>query len=210
MRTITGHKVSHHAVPLSEKSNGINGGEGGIDGSDKLSGQVEVDETYIGGRESNKHRNKKINAGRGAVGKSAVIGAKERNGRVKIATIDKTDALTLESFVFKNVQTGSNVFTDEHRGYSGLRDSFNHQSVKHSAGEYVNGMAHTNGIESFWSMLKRGYKGTYHKMSVKHLSRYVTEFAGRHNVRDLDTLAQMVVLAKGLDGKQLRYLDLTE
>jgi hypothetical protein len=69
-------------------------------------------------------------------------------------------------------------------------------------------MAHTNGIESFWAMLKRGYKGTYHKMSVKHLSRYVTEFAGRHNVRDFDTLSQMTMLAKGMDGKRLRYDDL--
>ena len=138
-----------------------------------------------------------------------MVGAKERNGRVKVATIEKTDALTLESFVIENVQIGANVFTDEHRGYNGLRDSYNHRSVKHSAGEYVNGMAHTNGIESFWAMLKRGYKGTYHKMSVKHLSRYVTEFAGRHNVRDLDTLAQMIVLTKGLDGKKLRYVDLT-
>jgi len=70
-------------------------------------------------------------------------------------------------------------------------------------------MVHTNGIESFWATLKRGYKGTYHKMSEKHLSRYVTEFAGRHNVRDLDTLAQMTVLARGLEGKRLRYDDLT-
>lgn len=69
-------------------------------------------------------------------------------------------------------------------------------------------MAHTNGIESFWAMLKRGYKGTYHNMSVKHLSRYVTEFAGRHNVRDMDTLVQMTVLTKGLDQKRLRYVDL--
>jgi hypothetical protein len=80
--------------------------------------------------------------------------------------------------------------------------------VRHSVGEYVNGMAHINGIESFWAMLKRGYKGTYHKMSAKHLSRYVIEFAGRHNVRDLDTIAQMTMLAKALDGKRLRYDDL--
>lgn len=128
---------------------------------------------------------------------AAVIGAKKRNGRVKIATIDQTDALMLESFVFKNVQTGSHVFTDEHRGYNGLRNSFNHQSVKHSVDEYVNGIARTNGIESFWSMLKRGYKGKYYKMSTKHLARYVTELAGRHNVRDLDTLLQMAAPAHG-------------
>ena len=182
--------------------------EGWIDGGGKLGGEVEVDETYMGGKERNKHKNKRLNAGRGAVGKSTVVGAKQRDGKVKAVKIEKTDVTTLEGFIYSNVEIGATIFTDEHRGYNGLCKSYDHESVRHSVGEYVNGMAHTNGIESFWAMLKRGYKGTYHKMSEKHLTRYVTEFAGRHNVRDLDTLTQMNVLAKGFDGKRLRYNDL--
>ena len=80
--------------------------------------------------------------------------------------------------------------------------------MKHSVGQYVEGKAHTNGIESFWALLKRGYYGTYHKMSKKHLGRYVAEFSGRHNVRSLDTIDQMIALALGMVGKRLRYKDL--
>ena len=105
------------------------------------------------------------------------------------------------------MQAKATVYTDDARAYDTLP---NRQAVNHSAGEYVNGMAHTNGIESFWSMLKRGYYGTYHKMSVKHLDRYVKEFAGRHNVRvgEVDTIKQMAALAYGMNGKRLTYMEL--
>ncbi len=98
--------------------------------------------------------------------------------------------------------------TDEQDSYKGLDAALRHESVKQSAGEYVNGMAHTNSFESFWAMLKRGYMGNYHKMSVKNFARYVTEFAGRHNVRDLNTLAQMVALVRDLEDRRLRHTDL--
>jgi len=121
--------------------------------------------------------------------------------------IARTNRENLHGFIENNVEAGFVVYTDEFRAYNGLSTSYEHMTVKHSAGEYVNGMAHTNGIESFWATLKRGYKGAYHQMSKKHLSRYITEFVGRHNVRDFDTIVQIEILAKGFVGKRLRYQD---
>ena len=99
------------------------------------------------------------------------------------------------------------IYSDEHRAYEGL---LNHKSVKHSVGEYVKGQAHVNAMESFWALLKRGYYGTYHKMSPKHLQRYVDEFSGRHNARRMDTVDQMGLIAEGMDQKRLRYKDLVK
>ena len=175
----------------------------------RFSGPVEVDETYIGGKRKNMPKSKRETlTGRGSVGKVAVAGAKDRaSNLVNAHVVHKTDAETLQSFVADNSDPSATVYTDDASAYDTL--PFEHESVKHSVGEYVKGKAHTNGIESFWSLLKRGYYGTFHKMSPDHLNRYVSEFAGRHNVRPMNTVDQMAWMVRRMDGKILRYKDLT-
>lgn len=177
-------------------------------GLDKFDGPVEVDETHIGGKRRNmpKSKRKKM-TGRGAVGKIAVIGAKDRvSNKVTAKTAKKRDTETLHNFIGGVASEGATVYTDDWNAYQGM--PFHHESVNHSIGEYVRDMAHTNGIESFWAMLKRGYQGTYHHMSEKHLQRYVSEFARRHNIREADTIEQMGEIVAGMIGQRLMYKDL--
>ena len=171
----------------------------------QFSGPVEVDETYMGGRRKNMPKSKREKmSGRGPVGKTAVVGAKDREtNQVAAKVVESTDKDTLQGFVEDHAAKGAKVYTDDHGSYEGMK--FDHDTVKHSLKEYVKGDVHTNGIESLWSMLKRAHKGTFHKMSPKHLDRYVQEFAGRHNMRERNTEDQLVAMRDGMDGKRLKY-----
>ena len=171
---------------------------------------VEVDETHIGGKRKNKPLAKRKELkGRGAVDMTTVAGAKDREtNRIAARVVADTDAPTLQGFVREHAALGATVYTDEAAAYKGM-SKFDHKTVNHGVGEYVREMASTNGIESFWAMLKRGHQGIYHKFSPKHLDRYVGEFAGRHNDREADTIDQMAGIVAGMAGKRLRYSDLT-
>ena len=175
---------------------------------DIFAGPAEADETFVGGERDRMHKWQRDQLkGRGTVGKAIIAGIKDREtGRVEVQVIPDQSALTLQGFVIRNTEPDAVVYTDDALGYKGINRK--HGSVKHSVGEFVNGQITTNGIESFWSMLKRGYKGTYHKMSFKHLQRYADEFAGRHNVREMDTIDQMSLAVQEAEGKRLSYKEL--
>ena len=184
------------------------------DSFEMLSGEVEMDEAYIGGKDSNKHASKRLKAltGKGAQGfgsknsKAPVVGMVERGGNMHAVATKDTCSSTLMTLARNHIDVSSTVYTDEHMPYRTLpKLGFNHESVNHGVKEFVNGMASTNTAESFWSHLKRGINGIYHHVSAKHLQRYCDEYTYRWNTRELTDGERFEDWFSRIEGKRLMY-----
>ena len=176
-----------------------------------LFGKIEADETFIGGLSKNMHRAKRLAAikGTGGTGKAAIFGMRSRSGEVRAQTVPSVGMVDLHKAIKENVATGSMLYTDQWVAYRGLRE-YRHDVVNHSLKEYVKGDCHTQGIDSFWALFKRGFHGVYHQMSNKHLQRYVNEFAFRLNRRaeSMQTIFSTVV-QNIAETSKLPYKELT-
>ena len=178
------------------------------DSIDKLRGIVEIDEAFFGGKEGNKHESKKLHAGRGAVGKVAVLGMRERGGRTRAKVTEFRTLDAIHGEIHANVEVGSHLYTDDHMVFSDLDGLFfKHDAVSHAAGEYARGPVSTNSIESVWAVLKRGIHGVYHHASPKHLSRYIDEFTFRLNEGNVKrhSLERLASFVDAIVGKRLTY-----
>ena len=195
----TGHRIRH-----------------ALSGQGRLkSRKAEVDVTYIGGLEDNKHFKKKLFSGRGTVGKTPVIGMRDRfSGRIVAEVLPNEEAETLRRFVRRHLRKGGTLYSDGAPAFRfdwpGRHETVTHGSSRDFFREWVRGDVHTNSMESGWAPVKRTHMGTFHKMSRKHLQRYVDELVARHNLRNLDTLKQMEILASRMMGKRLKYRDLVK
>jgi len=179
---------------------------------EKLRGVIEIDESFFGGLEENKHEAKKIKAGRGAVGKKPVLGMRERRGRTVLMTVDGVTTDTIQKAVYSNIEVLSMLHTDEHAAYRDFNDHlfFDHDSINHSSGEYKRGTVTVNGIESVWAVMKRGIHGVYHQVSPKHLDRYAQEFAFRLNDGNVKrhTLDRLGSFVDAVAGARITYKEL--
>lgn len=173
----------------------------------KLSGSVEVDETFIGGKARNMHASKRKHLGTGGAGKVAVMGLLERHGEVRTMVVSNTRRETLQPHVEKHIEQGSNVYTDSYISYNNLESQYMHNVINH-AERYVNGHIHTNGIENFWSLLKRTLGGTYISVEPFHLFRYLDEQAFRFNNRKANDAGRFLALVSSITGKRLEYKNL--
>jgi transposase-like protein len=176
----------------------------------KLKGIIEIDETYVGGKERNKHERDKINAGRGPVGKTPVVGLRERgkDGRTLAFVAADVDLPTIHTAIYQHVEQGSTIHSDEALVYEGIGGLFfNHATINHTNKEYVRGDVTTNSIESVFAVLKRGIIGTFHHISRKHTGRYVNEFAFRLNEGNcrVKTITRLEAFIRGVARKRLTY-----
>lgn len=174
-----------------------------------LKNHVEADDCFIGGKNKNRHSNKKVKKaqGRSLKDKTPVLGLVERNGRVVAMRINDTSKKTIHPIILQNVCPTAKLSTDEWWGYRGLASTYSHGIVKHRNGEYVLGEVHTNTIEGFWSLLKRGIIGIYHQVSEKHLDKYLDEFEYRYNTKDLSDSGRFSNMLQ-LSNTRLKYADL--
>jgi transposase-like protein len=182
----------------------------GMESTSKLSGEIEVDETFIGGKARFMHkedRKRKIH-GTGGYGKVAVMGLLERHGEVRCQVVPNTRRKSLHGEVSKHVETGATVYSDALKSYNQLADEYVHNVIDH-AEKYVDGQIHTNGIENFWSLLKRGLKGTYVSVEPFHLFRYLDEQSFRFNNRELTDGQRFSIAASQVIGKRLTFAEVT-
>jgi len=160
-----------------------------------LQGIIEADETYVGGKNKNRHKNKKIKGGQGRGGKDKqpVFGIIQRDGKVKAGKVKDTKKQTLQKIISQNVKKGSTIMTDEWVAYNGLAKNYLHKIVNHGSGEYAKGDVYVNTIENFWSLFKRGFIGQYHQLSKRHMDKYLDEFCFRHNNRNNKNLFNLIL-----------------